>query len=511
MKAILLDDEPLSLAGMERLLRRYGVDVRGSYVDPLAALREAPALGADVAFVDIELPGMSGLAAAERLQAACPALRIVFVTAYDQYAVDAFELNASDYLIKPVQPRRLEKTLERLAGGRETSAGAAMTGATAAGAGAAGAAIAGAGAAEGNGGGVAGETVAGLSPGPASGAAPEADLRARAAQAPGVAPADGGGPADAPHAPDGSAFAPAAPSGGAPPAPDGASYETPPPGGELAPAAPFGASLEPSAAALSASRPAAASSPTPAPRRKLLCFRRLSLMEADGRVVELPWRTAKAKEVFAYMLHSRNSFVPKDAIIDLVWPEMDLGKAQTLLHTTMYQIRQTIKSVALGIRLRYADGGYRLELDDVAVDVDEWEGTAPRTESEDEHFVQELRAWSAAYRGDYFEMEGFLWAEQARERLRMKWLDVALRCAERLGAAGQWHSDAFALGAEMVRRFPLVPEGYLLLMRTYHRQGQSAEVRKVYAQYRTASEEEGESRPPGDSVSRWMEAQYGEG
>ena len=65
----------------------------------------------DVVFLDIRMPGLSGLEVAERIGKAA---HIVFVTAYDQYAVDAFDAGAVDYLLKPVQAERLAKALERL-------------------------------------------------------------------------------------------------------------------------------------------------------------------------------------------------------------------------------------------------------------------------------------------------------------------------------------------------------------------------------------------------------------
>jgi DNA-binding LytR/AlgR family response regulator len=68
----------------------------------------------DVAFLDIRMPGLSGIEVAQAAAEASPATRIVFVTAYDQYAVAAFEHGAVDYLLKPVSPARLAQTVQRL-------------------------------------------------------------------------------------------------------------------------------------------------------------------------------------------------------------------------------------------------------------------------------------------------------------------------------------------------------------------------------------------------------------
>ncbi|MDQ3038398.1 MAG: LytTR family DNA-binding domain-containing protein [Pseudomonadota bacterium] len=68
----------------------------------------------DIAFLDIRMPGLTGLEVASAAAQASPRTQIVFVTAYDQYAIDAFERGAIDYLLKPVQPERLAATLQRL-------------------------------------------------------------------------------------------------------------------------------------------------------------------------------------------------------------------------------------------------------------------------------------------------------------------------------------------------------------------------------------------------------------
>jgi two-component SAPR family response regulator len=73
----------------------------------------------DAVFLDIEMPGKSGMQLAEELHAIDPNLSIVFVTAFSQYAVEAFELSVSDYLIKPISKERLRKTLDRIAGRRQ--------------------------------------------------------------------------------------------------------------------------------------------------------------------------------------------------------------------------------------------------------------------------------------------------------------------------------------------------------------------------------------------------------
>jgi DNA-binding LytR/AlgR family response regulator len=111
--ALLVDDEPNLLAYLERKLGEVWPEL--TVVGKAGNGREALALAADlqpdIAFLDIQMPGMSGLKVAEALD---PDIRIVFVTAHDEYAVAAFEAAAVDYLLKPVDEQRLRLTRERL-------------------------------------------------------------------------------------------------------------------------------------------------------------------------------------------------------------------------------------------------------------------------------------------------------------------------------------------------------------------------------------------------------------
>ncbi|MBS0608633.1 MAG: response regulator transcription factor [Proteobacteria bacterium] len=119
--ALIAEDEPLLAAALKAELARAWPELRvvAAVGDGASAVREALAHRPDVLFFDIRMPGQSGLDAAAELmdawdEAAAPFPALVFVTAYDQYAVRAFEAQAIDYLLKPVQPARLEKSVQKL-------------------------------------------------------------------------------------------------------------------------------------------------------------------------------------------------------------------------------------------------------------------------------------------------------------------------------------------------------------------------------------------------------------
>ncbi|MBB6733193.1 response regulator [Cohnella sp. CBP 2801] len=115
MKVILLDDEYLALTALEHhLVQIPGITVAGKFVDPLKAKEYVLHHDIDAVFLDIRLPGMNGMEWTKQILRIKPRLLVVFVTAYAGYAVQAFELNAVDYLLKPVPSDRLLKTVQRL-------------------------------------------------------------------------------------------------------------------------------------------------------------------------------------------------------------------------------------------------------------------------------------------------------------------------------------------------------------------------------------------------------------
>jgi DNA-binding LytR/AlgR family response regulator len=119
-RALIAEDEPLLAQALAAQLARAwpALAIAATVDNGVAALERIVADRPDIAFLDIRMPGLTGLDVAEeladRLAADAKPPLIVFVTAYDEFAVRAFELAAFDYLLKPVDPARLERTVERL-------------------------------------------------------------------------------------------------------------------------------------------------------------------------------------------------------------------------------------------------------------------------------------------------------------------------------------------------------------------------------------------------------------
>lgn len=115
MKALLIDDERLARNELRRLLKAHPeIEILGEAVDVEDALAKVAELKPDLLFLDIQMPGEDGFTLLEKLEPPLPL--VIFTTAYDEFAVKAFEFNALDYLLKPVDPNRLVAALEKLRG-----------------------------------------------------------------------------------------------------------------------------------------------------------------------------------------------------------------------------------------------------------------------------------------------------------------------------------------------------------------------------------------------------------
>jgi DNA-binding LytR/AlgR family response regulator len=113
VRAVIVDDEPLAVERLRRLARERGVDVVGHAYTGREALAIVQATEPDVVFLDVQLPDIDGVALAAHIRST--ASRIVMVTAFDRYAVTAFDLCVTDYLLKPVSADRFGEAVDKVA------------------------------------------------------------------------------------------------------------------------------------------------------------------------------------------------------------------------------------------------------------------------------------------------------------------------------------------------------------------------------------------------------------
>lgn len=112
LRVYLVDDEPLAVRRLARLLDQTArVEIVGSTSDPETALAQVPSLALDALFLDIQMPGLNGFELLAQLEKYPP---VIFTTAFDEFALKAFEVYSLDYLLKPIEAERLARALDKL-------------------------------------------------------------------------------------------------------------------------------------------------------------------------------------------------------------------------------------------------------------------------------------------------------------------------------------------------------------------------------------------------------------
>ena len=296
MKVILVDDEKHALDALNDLLSEFeGIEVVEMFTNPLDAIELGHTLTYDVAFLDMEMPGLKGLETAEILSALHPSAEVVFITAYDSYAVEAFEIGALDYLLKPVSQKRMMKVMERIRARRGTN--------------------------------------------------------------------------------------------------------------ELA-------SLEKDV--------------------QITCFGRFQIRVKGTHSEHVKWRTAKVKELMAYLVHRRGEVIHKDKIIETLWPDMDYEKTVANLHTCIYQIRKTLKEYGLSEQMKviYLEDGYRLQLDASYCDLDLFMKTVSDSDDITKETLSVYEQVIELYGGDYFANEDYQWSTDLRMKFQLSYQELLMKVAD---------------------------------------------------------------------------------
>ncbi|MBE9913749.1 response regulator [Paenibacillus donghaensis] len=371
MKALLVDDEPLALIGLQKTLEREisDIEVVASYSDPKEAVAGALKFLPDVVFLDIRMPEIDGLQLARQIQAAVPGIEIVFVTGYNQYAVNAFELYALDYLMKPIQRKRLQQTITRI---REKL------------------------------------SMKGL-------------VKSSATDPPLIS-----------------------------------------------------------------------------------CFNRIGFKSPGMELQSVKWRTSKAQELFAFLLHHRHRTVSRSVLLELLWPDIEEAKAAQHLYTAIYHIRQTLKKHKMdmiSIRVGDVQAGYQLEIGEARVDVEMWEYDMKQLGDIDADTCDAYEHVLGMYTGDYLGEYEFLWAEHERERLRLLWLYQMKKLSGFYEQRGQ-KEKAIQVNLHIQRICPDDEESYFLLMKLYHAAGNIVGVEEQYLLLKQRIERELEL-PISADITRW--------
>ena len=350
MKAILIDDESLALDFLESQLNKVSdITIVHKFVN-FELNKDAKLLAEiDIIFLDIEMPGMNGIQLAEKLLEIKPTLIIVFVTAFHEYAVQAFELDSLDYLVKPVQLNRLEKTIDRI----------------------------------------------------------EKKMNC---------------------------------------------YQTNP-------------VMENN-------------------HLRINVCKDLSFELIQGKPEVPHWRTTKAQELFLYLLLHTGKTVRKSDLMELLWPEAGSNHDYSQLYTAIYHVRKLLKNFSEYFSLKNIGEGYHLAMNNVSIDVVEWENAIDSTPPINAESIHKYEEIMEIYTGSYLQEYNYPWAQSERHRLEILWLKTAHQLADfyfhynYFENAELWYSKIYEVS-------PDNEKANFSLMKIYDRLGYGLLVDHQYNQYQS--------------------------
>jgi two-component system, LytTR family, response regulator len=355
IKAIIVDNEELALEFMKRKLNEFDeIEVVASYTDSRDLIEKLQLLEFDVAFLDIEMGEVSGIDIAEQLINLNRDIQIVFVTAYQDYAIQAFEMNSVDYLLKPVIKGRLVKTIKRLENKKIQQ--------------------------------------------------------------------------------------------------------------------------------------------SPSPREKIKREDILSINSLGDLSVTflgsiIKWKTAKVKELFAYLLTHQDSYIDRDILLNQLWPGLDYKKAKVYLHTSMSYLRQLLKEYGYSEAVTFQDNKYKLTLDKFTWDIqlfDYIETINPITLPSQ---VEKIKNLQKAYKGDYLQNEGYLWVNDRAKMIRKKYMRILELLCDYYHKHNKQHDYVETL--EQLIKYNPYSETYIRQLMTIHIElGNRIEAINIYQDFKERLDEE---------------------
>jgi two-component SAPR family response regulator len=342
LKALVVDDEMLSAERLQKLLlEKEVIDAVDIFTDPYEALENFKKLQPQIVFLDIEMPEINGMELAEKLMEIDSNIKIVFVTAYNQYAIDAFELNALDYLLKPVSRERLEKTISRLI----------------------------------------------------------PNLQCTKEQS----------------------------------------------------------------------------------KVYIKCFGDFGVYSSSREKI-IKFRTNKAEELLALLVVFQGKPISSAFIIEALWKNFDVDKAQVNLHTSIYYLRKALKSVEIDDFIKTLRGCYYIDAEKITCDVYDFEEKIKEIDKY-KNSTDKLMSILEIYSGSFLDGKDYVWAEEKRNFYELKFLEMLTRLSEMLLKNGEYSRCIDILNIA-IKINPLSEELSEMIISTYLLMKDRTNAVKYYNNYK---------------------------
>lgn len=339
LKAIIVDDERFAIERLSDLLIENGnIEIIKSFLDPEEAIQFISESKVDVAFLDIELPGMNGLMLANLIINKDSSIDVVFVTGYDEYAVKAFELNALDYLMKPITEERLEKTVNKLINNRNKKISE--------------------------------------------------------------------------------------------------------------------------------------------DEAKIICFGGFDIY-TNNKSQKVKWRTSKAEELLAFLVHNEGRLVSRDSILDNLWKDIAPVKAMDNLNVTTYYLRKALDIIGLKECIRSNKSYIWVETEKLNVDLYEFEKVLRENIVVKYSNIINIEKAINLYAGEYLMDRDYLWAEEKRLLLKKEYIEILTKASEFYFNEGMTASAVASLKRILILE-PLQEEIHEKLLKMYILTNNRVEAEKQY-------------------------------
>lgn len=211
------------------------------------------------------------------------------------------------------------------------------------------------------------------------------------------------------------------------------------------------------------------------------------------------WRTAKTQEMFLLLLQNNEAAISKETLMEVLWPE---GKESfSILYTTIHHVRAVLEDYKVGIQLTNHESGYRLDLNNVKIDLIEWENETLSLPDISSVSIDDYEQTMKRNKGAYLEEHGYLWAESEKVRLEELWTSIAIEI-------GNYYKHKH-LNEDAIRWYLTISERnqeeervYFSLMKIYEQQGQSHLVTKFYETLVSVLDEE-LGVEPSEYITSW--------
>lgn len=235
------------------------------------------------------------------------------------------------------------------------------------------------------------------------------------------------------------------------------------------------------------------------------CFKKMNFRyyESNESMLDVNWRTSKAREVFAYLVHKRGELVRKDVLADLFWPESSVGEAFSQLYSTIYQIRISLKAIEFDVQIISLENNYKLDLNNYLVDVDVWEEGLKKMPLITAENVEAHKELLFLYKGAYFKEENYMWAMNKRSRLRVQWINQMKRVVNYYLSIDSY-GEVILLYLYYQKVNPFINESYFELMKLYAQFDDRYGVEEQYCLLKDMLEKEFDDEPD-ESIVTWYE------